>query len=102
MKRSKWDVLWVGLVAGLLSPVLGFVVFGALWTYYNGFRFSYFVNDIFLNKPEFQSAILSVSLLMNLAPFFFAIQKHQYYFARGVLMALFIYVPVVIYLRFYY
>ncbi len=92
----------LGITLGMLSPVLGFVLYGLFWGHYNNRTFSYFVNDIFFGTPVFQSSIVSLSLLINLLPFFLFIRKERYHSARGVLAALFIYVPLVIYLRFYY
>jgi hypothetical protein len=100
--NKKYDNMMLGIAAGMVSPVLGFLLYGLFWAYYNHRSFSYFVNDIFINTPAFQSSIVSLSLLINLLPFFIFLRKERYQSARGVLAALFIYVPFVIYLRFYY
>lgn len=99
--KKKYDSLPLGLVLGLLGPLVGFVIYGLLWSIYFGKPFDYFVNGIFLGVKDFQSSIVALSLLFNLVPFFIFIRSDRYLSARGVLMAIFIYVPVVLYLRFF-
>jgi hypothetical protein len=100
MKRKKFDTVLLGILIGLIGPFFGFLIYGGLWSAYFGKAFGYFVNEIFLNIPAFQSSIVSLSLLFNLIPFFAFLRTSRYYAARGVLASIFIYVPVVIYLRF--
>jgi len=101
MKMKKYDTLPLGAVIGVFAPVIGFILYGFFWSYYFGKTLSYFINDIFLGVPTFQSSILTLSLIINLVPFFIFIRTERYKSARGVLLAIFIYVPVVLYLRFY-
>jgi len=100
MKPKKYDGLPLGLVIGLIGPFFGFVIYGFLWSMYFDKPFGYFVNDVFIGIPAFQSSIVALSLLFNLIPFFLFLRKDRYKSARGVLLSLFIYVPVVLYLRF--
>ena len=90
-----------GLLIGLISPVLGFVIYGFLWSAYFNKPFDHFVNNIFLGVDAFQSSIVALSLVFNLVPFFIFLRSDRYLSGRGVLLALFIYVPLVIYLRFF-
>jgi len=99
--RKKYDSLPLGLIIGLLSPVVGFVVYGLLWSIYFEKPFGYFVQGIFLGVKEFQSSIVALSLIFMLVPFFIFMRSDRFYSGRGVLTALFIYVPVVLYLRFF-
>lgn len=101
-KRKKYDSLPLGMAVGMVAPVGGFVAYGLFWAWYHHRTLAYFMNDIFLGQPVFQSGIVSLSLIINLLPFFLFIRSERYRSARGVLAALFIYVPLVIYLRFYY
>lgn len=89
-----------GLILGLIGPFFGFLIYGLLWSLYFKKPFAYFVEDVFLGISEFQSSIVALSLLFNLVPFFIFLRKDRYKSARGVLLALFIYVPIVLYLRF--
>jgi hypothetical protein len=99
--KKKYDSMPVGLVLGLISPIVGFVIYGYLWSIYFEKPFGYFVENIFIGVEAFQSSIVALSLIFNLVPFFIFLRSDRYRSGRGVLLALFIYVPLVLYLRFF-
>jgi hypothetical protein len=99
--KKKYDSMSFGLLIGLISPAVGFVIYGLLWSAYFQKPFGHFVNNIFLGVEAFQSSIVALSLIFNLVPFFIFLRSDRYLSGRGVLLALFIYVPLVIYLRFF-
>lgn len=101
MKTKKYDSLKIGLLIGLLGPFAGFIIYGLGWSLYFNRTLDYFINDVFLGMSSFQSPIVSLSLLFNLIPFFLFLKSSRMKSARGVLMAIFIYVPVVVYLKFF-
>lgn len=100
VKRKKYDDMRLGMVVGLLAPLLGFLIYGLGWAAYFHRSLDYFINHVFLGISEMQSPIVSLSLLINLVPFFIFLRTKRYRSAQGVLAGLFIYVPVVLYLRF--
>jgi len=81
------------VIVGLLFPVLGFLGYAGL--YVTGIRphlgFSYFVTDLFFGTRAYQAPILSLSLIANLAPFFWFDRKEMHAAMRGVIMASFVY-----------
>ena len=85
---------------GAVAPVLGFILFGWGWAIYYHRTLNYFYHEIFLGLARMQAPILSLSLIINLLPFFLFLRFKRYRSARGVLAALFLYVPVVLYLKF--
>ncbi|MBX2978674.1 MAG: hypothetical protein KF905_05205 [Flavobacteriales bacterium] len=94
----RWDSLIVGLVLGLITPVLGFFIYGAI--HVNIIRphldLPYFIHDLFLGTRVYQAPILSLSLLANL-PLFFLLDRYVLYKAmRGVITATFIYGVVIV------
>lgn len=101
MKSKRYDKTILGFVIGLVLPVIGFILYGVYWSWKFFRTFSYFVNDVFLGTPTFRSSIMSLSLLINLIPFFIFLRKERYYSARGVLAAVFVYVPFVVYFKFF-
>lgn len=101
MKSNRYNKTVIGLVLGLFMPILGFVIYGAYWSWKFHRTFSYFVNDVFLGTPAFRSSIIALSLLINLIPFFLFLRKEYYYSARGVIAAVFVYVPFVVYFHFF-
>jgi hypothetical protein len=100
MKRKRYDSNALGFVLGILCPVLGFLIYGTYWAWKFNKTFGYFFHDIFLGTPTFKSSIIALSLLVNLIPFFIFIRSERNKSARGVLLAVFIYVPFVVYYRF--
>jgi hypothetical protein len=101
MGLKKYDSQQLGIVLGLIGPLVGFVVYGLLWSVYFKRSFYYFYRAVFVEIPEFRSSILTLSLLFNLIPFFYFIRSKRYQSGRGVLFAVFIYIPVVLYFRFF-
>ncbi|MFZ1333563.1 MAG: hypothetical protein WAR83_15320 [Flavobacteriales bacterium] len=88
----------LGLISGLLVPVLGFVIYAFL--YVTGIRphltFSYFVNDLFLGTRTYQSPILSLSLIANLPLFFWFDRNEMQKAMRGVILASFVYAVIIV------
>ncbi len=95
------DKLSTGLIIGIIAPVLGFCIYGMLWAWYFNKSFAYFYSDVFVAIPTFRSSILTLSLVFNLVPFFILLNRKKYRIARGILMAVFIYIPFVVYFRFF-
>ncbi|MCB9193727.1 MAG: hypothetical protein H6597_04270 [Flavobacteriales bacterium] len=90
--------LWLGLVTGLLAPVLGFFVYG--WIYTGLVRpfldLDYYVHDLFLGTPQYRSPILSLSLIMDLPLFFLFDRLGRTRAMRGVLTAVMLYAVVIV------
>lgn len=101
MKVKKHDDQKLGLLIGALSPVVGFFIYGAGWAWYFAKPFSYFLYDVFLAVPAWRSSIITLSLVFNLVPFFFFIRTNRNKTARGILLAVFLYIPFVVYFRFF-
>lgn len=100
MKSRSFDKLPIGLILGVLTPVFGFVCYGIFWAIRFNKSFQYFAVDLFVGVPAFRSSIISLSLLFNLIPFLIFIRTERYKSARGVLMGVFLYVPIVVYYYF--
>jgi hypothetical protein len=101
MNKPKYNNFSVGFILGLVFPAFGFIFYGLGWASFFNRSFSYFVNETFLGFSSNQSSIISLSLLANLIPFYFFLNSQRELSARGILGAVFIYVPVILYLRFF-
>jgi hypothetical protein len=92
----------IGIVTGLIAPVFGFLGYGLL--YVSAIRphlgLSEFVQDIFFGTREYQSPILSLSLIANLPLFFWYDRRDMYKAMRGVILASFIHGVIIIALWF--
>jgi hypothetical protein len=101
MKSNKYNKVGFGFLLGILFPFLGFILYGSYWAWNFNKSLAYFVNDIFLGVSTFRSSIMALALIANLIPFLFFIRKDWNQAARGVLAAVFVFVPFIVYFRFY-
>jgi len=90
--RSKWDKSYVGFIAGILFPAIGFLIFW--WWNFDTLSVSeYFSHLLRMNKlPQ----VISLSVIMNLGVFYLFLWKKFYYSARGVIGATFFWVLIVL------
>lgn len=98
--RSDNQVL--GIITGLLAPIAGFFFYGLI--YVTAIRphleLREFVQDLFFGTREYQSPILSLSLIANLPLFFWFDCKDRYKAMRGVILASFVYAIAIVVLWF--
>ncbi len=96
-KNLKYDSFWLGFLVGLLGPVIGF------WLFYL-IRFSHrspiYYWEMFVKVKEYQSPILSLSIIFNAFLLWMFLNKHLYKAGRGIMAATFFYVPWILYLYF--
>ncbi len=97
--RNKYNTVYLGVIYGVVGPFIGF------WIYY----MMQFMDrktpggyiEMFMTTPDIQSKLLSLCILFNLAMFFIFLKFDFRSTALGILYATFIYVPVVLYLKFF-
>lgn len=87
-----------GFLLGLLAPVLGFFLYGLIYT--NAIRpwldLRFFVQDMFLRTPEYRSPILSLSLIADAFLFFWFDRTDRHDEMRGVIAAMLVYGVVIV------
>lgn len=94
MKINK--PVW-GLIVGLLFPVIGMVIMYFIWFHGDP------VNDVvsqLLSSHELASRVLSLSLIINLAPFAYYTSKRLDHTARGILIATVLYFVFIVLLKY--
>ena len=95
---QKFDTVIVGLILGLLLPVISLFIY-YFFTYESQLSFSEFIN--YFNTVNLFVAYVSLSCYMtNLPLFFLFIWKQKNEIARGVLFATMMYTAWVIYQKF--
>lgn len=96
------DSVRLGVILGLLAPVLGFFGYAAI--YVTGIRphldLAWFVNDLFIGTRRYQAPVLSLSLIANLALFFWFDRVDRPLAMRGVIGATFVYAVAIVVLSF--
>jgi uncharacterized BrkB/YihY/UPF0761 family membrane protein len=90
--KAKYNDIRLGVVLGLLAPVLGLLVI-----YLAAFRNMALMEYLeFLSESKKLSSIISLSAIPNLLLFFIFIWLNYLYSARGVLASTLLYALVVI------
>ncbi len=91
MKKPKkiFDSLFIGLVSGLLIPLVTIFLFYSSKDVYGVQTFEGFIK--YTISYQIVSQVLSVCLLGNLAIFFLFIWSHRYRAGKGVIYATMIY-----------
>ncbi|MFL5762819.1 MAG: hypothetical protein ACJ77K_02685 [Bacteroidia bacterium] len=84
MKNFNWDRTWIGLVFGILTPVVVYTIYYLL-VYNSG-----------LKKMN-----VSLCVATNLIPFYIYQKKERYNGLKGVLISTFIWAGVIVFLTFF-
>ena len=93
---KKYDKIWLGLVIGLITPLLVMFVYYRINFYYirvDTFLYEAFMKSIFL-------PLLSLCVIGNLAVFFLFLQTDRYHSSRGVVFATLLYAISVFIMKF--
>ncbi len=96
-QKQSFNSLVVGIIPGLIVPLITVYLFYLTNDVYGVQSFSGFINYVI--KYGVISQVLSVCLLGNLAIFFLFIWTNRYKSARGVIGATFLYALVIIILK---
>ncbi len=93
---QKLDKQWIGIIAGLIFPLLG------VFVYYKiaGFRmdFPHFLREVW--QLGVVSKVLSLGVLANLIVFLITTNLKADRLSRGIVVATFIYAAVILILKF--
>jgi len=84
---SKFNSIKLGLILGILAPVLAMLVVYLVMFFGSNFQE---VIDVLVSKRVF-TKIISLCVIPNLALFFTFLNKYYYSTARGILMSTFIF-----------
>lgn len=97
MKKFDWDKVWVGLVLGIVAPLIVFTLY--YFINYNYMKISNFIS--YLRMGNTYTPLVSLCVLANLLPFYIMINKEKYQGTKGVLGATFIWAALIIFLKFF-
>jgi hypothetical protein len=86
----KKDNLKLGLILGLLGPILGLVIIYFVKSDFQGLSFGEFL-DFFINSNKLITSIGSLSLLANVVLFTIYINTHRDNTAKGIFLITLIY-----------
>lgn len=100
-KKKGPDSAAVGLIAGLIFPVIGILLLYFFWG--NGSYAKYLGMFFETNNPfrmDSASKVLSLSLIANLAPFYFFLNRKCYQTTKGIILASFLYCLLIVMYKF--
>lgn len=96
MNRRMRDTL-LGILLGFIGDVIGFVLYGLVFSWMNGVSFGYFYQKIFLDTELFRSQILTGALIVNILMFYILMRRRMDDLNKGVLIAILLTVIGIVY-----
>jgi hypothetical protein len=88
----------LGLLIGLLSPLLFLPVVLFVMAQSSGSSFQYFWMQ-FVYFTEFRSKYISLALISNLIWFYLFLNREKYEYSKGIILGLLCYAPYMIYIN---
>ena len=90
MKGNRLNHVGYGIAGGMFGALMGFVIFGLFFSWFNEIYFYEFVQDVFLGAAlqDFKSRILSFSMLLDIVLFFILIRRGYEEFCKGLIIVL--------------
>lgn len=85
--REKWNKLYIGLIFGLILPII--ILFIVYYASYSAMEFWVFVD--YLESFDIFTKVVTICVLPNLGLFFLFIKRNMLMGARGVLFSVIIY-----------
>lgn len=101
-KKNGMDNAVIGLLAGLVFPLIGIVILYFLWSTSGSFS-SYMQTFFHLDSPSemnVASKVISLAMITNLIPFYLFLNKKFYQTVRGILISMILFVLLVVLYRF--
>lgn len=93
----KFNVPITGFLIGLFLPLVGFLIMYFLWGH--GVGIGTFARSLTF-QPGLASKVLTLGLLINLAPFLYCTTKRLDYAMRGVVIATMLYALFIVLIKF--
>jgi hypothetical protein len=96
IKKSKFDQIYIGLIIGLLIPII--TVFTVFLFSQHGKTFLEFIHEY--NERQILTKLVSLCALPDLGIFYLLLNKQWYKAGKGVIAAVFMMVFWVLYMNF--
>ncbi len=90
----------LGMIFGILTPILLLPLVIYLWANYQGYSFSY-MWDEFLRFSDPRIKCLTLSIIPNLFWFYRFLNKERYNVAMGIILGSMAFAPYIIYIKFF-
>lgn len=101
MNMRKWSMDHTkGLLLGIVTPLLFIPIVLFIIASAQGYYFDFLWNKFTLNGP-YRIQIMTISIIANLAWFYFFLNKERFNFAMGIILGSICYAPYIIYIKFF-
>jgi amino acid permease len=95
---KNWDNIWIGMLIGLLGFTIGFLCFGLGFSLWSDITLRQFVEYVFLGLYDFESRIITVAILFDVAIFYWFMRKNMLQLCKGIMAIMVLSVPLVAWL----
>ena len=100
MKRELLDTLPVGMLGGIASALLGYVILGTAWGWVQDESLAYFHREVFWGSPLDKDRIASRCVLSIVPAFHTAYKRKWDQFARGTMLIMVLMVIAIVYFQY--
>jgi|LauGreDrversion4_2_1035121.scaffolds.fasta_scaffold202448_3 hypothetical protein len=98
ISKHKFDTVPYGIAVGILGAALGFILFGLVFTFGTSTNLATFFHDLLYGiTAMYQDKVVTISILGDVALFYWFIKKEWYQMSRGILYVVICSVPVALY-----
>lgn len=98
MNTQKLDNFWLGLVSGIVFPMVVFFLYWAFFHNQLGFPTRFYH---YLRGGDLLSNVIKMCGLANLVLFYLALRNKMDRFNKGIVLSVFLYVLLVAYVTYY-
>ena len=100
MRRDLLDTLPAGMLGGVISAILGYLLLGTAWGWIQDESLGYFHREVFLGSPLYKDRIVSLCVLSIVPAFHWAYKRKWDQFARGTMLVMVLMVIGIVYLQY--
>jgi hypothetical protein len=100
MKASLNKELLLGVIIGVISPLLFLPLLVYVMSISDGYSFSVLWEQLLSNSMD-SSKYISLALISNLFWFYFFLNREKYYQTRGIILGMICYAPYMVYIYYF-
>lgn len=101
MKLGKWTTDHTkGVLLGVITPIIVVPLVVLIMSWIQSYYFEQLWDKFVLNTP-FRIKTMTISIISNLAWFYFFLNRERYNVARGIIIGSLLFAPYIIYVKFF-
>ena len=101
MNLGKWTTDHTkGVILGVITPIIFIPLVVLVMSFLQSYYFEQLWDKFLLNTP-FRIKIMTISIISNLAWFYFFLNRERFNVARGVIIGSLLFAPYIVYVKFF-